>query len=504
MDLEGKAGTKRNLGEADFFAPLAQDADTLLFADIRTRLDDQDSREGNFGLGIRHMLPTGWNVGAYGYFDRRRTHYDNYYNQATFGAEALGEDWDFRANAYLPFGRDRHEVESLNTAELSGTSVIFRGGEERALAGFDGEVGWRVPLFGADAGRQLRVYGGGYRFYADDVDPVQGPRGRLDLTFDEVPYLWSGARLSLGAEVQNDGPRGTQAFASVRLRIPLQIFGAAPSSKLTAQERRMTDPVVRDIDIVAQAGAFGVTETATATAGGSTITVLSSASTSGAALPGAVTAAGANSTVILSGTFNTTTTVSMAGAQTLMGAGTLTVKSPSGRTATLTTPGGTIAGTNVNSSALQLNSNATVSGLTVSNAYSGGAGGIAVLMAGAAGNLTILNSTFTVTQSGNNGGAAMTGGGNNANVLLSGNTFTAIGSGTATTMTGLGINGGNTTITVTGNTISASGGNTNNFMASVAGATILSGSTGNVRGSGTCNGAPNSGTLGFTNGTTCP
>ena len=187
IDLEGKAGTRRNLGEADFFAPLLQNADTLLFADIRTRLDDDDSREGNFGLGIRHMLPTGWNLGAYGYFDRRRTHYDNYYNQATLGAEALGEDFDVRANIYRPFGPDRHDVDSLNTAELSGTSVIFRGGEERALAGFDGEVGWRVPLFESNAGQQLRVYGGGYRFYADGVDPVQGPRGRLDRTYDEVP-----------------------------------------------------------------------------------------------------------------------------------------------------------------------------------------------------------------------------------------------------------------------------------------------------------------------------
>lgn len=141
LELEGKAGTKRNLGEADLFLPLAQNDDTLLFADIRTRLDDQSSREGNFGVGVRHMLEDGWNIGGYGYFDRRRSEYHNYFSQATIGAELLGRDWDLRANGYIPMGRGRSPVDSLNSAEISGSSVVFHGGEEHALGGFDAEVG---------------------------------------------------------------------------------------------------------------------------------------------------------------------------------------------------------------------------------------------------------------------------------------------------------------------------------------------------------------------------
>src|SRR3546814_20512086 len=71
IDLEGKGGTKRSLGEADLFIPLAQDGDTLLFSSLRTRMDDNDGAEGNFGLGVRHMLETGWNLGTYAYLDRR-------------------------------------------------------------------------------------------------------------------------------------------------------------------------------------------------------------------------------------------------------------------------------------------------------------------------------------------------------------------------------------------------------------------------------------------------
>ncbi|MBF0166962.1 MAG: hypothetical protein HQL45_04965 [Alphaproteobacteria bacterium] len=204
------------------------------------------------------------------------------------------------------------------------------------MQGFDAEIGWRLPFFKADAGQQLRIYGGGYRFAADSetVPKIQGPRGRLDLTFAQVPYLWDGSRLSLGAEVQHDNPRGTQGFVSARLRIPLQFFGKADPAKLTAQELRMTDPIIRDIDIVSQARAYGAPEAATQTASGQTLTVLDSNTTTGAGLPAAIAAAGANSIVILSGTFSTTAVTTLQSGQTVMGGGSTSVRSLSGRTAT--------------------------------------------------------------------------------------------------------------------------------------------------------------------------
>jgi hypothetical protein len=259
IDLEGKLGTDRSLGEADLFAPLWQDNSSLLFADIRVRLDDDNSTEGNFGLGYRHMLANGWNLGGYGYFDLRRSDHNNTFRQITLGLEALSADWDLRTNAYLPVGdrsKDLGTRGGAPFADLNGTTieVVTPGGvrrEERALGGFDTEVGWRLPLFAAADMTQLRVYGGGFWFDDAVADAIAGPRARLELTLDEVPGLWEGARLTLGGEVQHDDVRDTQAFASLRLRIPLQ--AAAARGRLSAQERRMTDPVVRDIDIVAQA-----------------------------------------------------------------------------------------------------------------------------------------------------------------------------------------------------------------------------------------------------------
>jgi hypothetical protein len=337
IDFEGKAGTKRNLGEADAFLPLAQSDDTLFFGNAKFRFDDRDSLEGNLGLGLRHMLDEGWNLGAYGYYDHRRSSNDESYHQLTFGAELLGRDVDFRANSYWPIGDKARDLggSQQSTAALNGAAVqVVTTGvtrEERALRGFDAEVGWRLPVFEAEGPLDLRLYAGAFTFDDSDVEDVTGPRLRAEFSAYEVPYLWEGARLTLGAEWQHDAVRGGQAFASLRLRMPLQVFDTVEPSRLSFQERRMTAPVVRDIDIVAQVRTEQLPtmiEMATARADGGSIAVLHSGSTAGAALPGAIAAAGANSTVILSGGFNTTATVTLQAGQTLMGAGGLTVRTP--------------------------------------------------------------------------------------------------------------------------------------------------------------------------------
>lgn len=502
IDVEGKAGTKRSLGEADLFIPVAQDGATLLFTSLRTRMDDSDGLEGNFGLGLRHMLDSGWNLGTYAYFDRRKSELENYFSQVTLGVEALSLDWDLRANAYLPQGRRSHQVDALNTAEVSGTSVIFRGGEERSLSGFDAEIGWRLPFFDSEAAQQLRLYAGGYRFTDDNdaVPDVQGPRLRAEMVFDAVPGLWDGARLSLGAEWQHDDPRGSQGFLSARLRVPLQSFGKS-ASRLTPMERRMADPVVRDIDIVSQSGTFGAPETVTQLASGTSFTVINSASTAGNDLDTTVAAAGNNSTVILAGTFQVTggNKITMQNGQTLK-AGTMTVRSPSGRLATLSTPA-TINGTGLTDTLVELPGNTTLQGLTIAGARSDGTALIVVNLQNTAANISILDNVITATHTGTGGTSALVAG-NISNVTISGNRITT-NAASGQTGNALAITTG-TTAVVKNNTLSVSGGLNNNYLL-LNSANIQAGSSGNTAGSGNCNviAAGSGTTVGFTNAANC-
>jgi hypothetical protein len=495
LDFEGKFGSQRNLGEGDLFVPLLQDSRTLLFGNLRARFDNQDSTEGNAGLGVRRMLDGGVNLGGYGYFDRRRTGNGNDFDQVMLGAEALGRTWDLRGNVYQPTGERVRAVDTASTASVSGASVIVSSvtREERALKGYDAEIGWRTPLFGVEDPSQLRLYAGGYHF-KDDLAEVSGPRMRAELTVAEVPGLSRGAEFIMGAELQEDSLRGTQAFLSLRFRVPLG--GNKERPRLNWQERRMTAPVVRDVDIVAPVVTRApVVENATALADGRAFTVINGQTTTGANLNAAVNAAGNDSVVILSGNFDTgASTVSLAFGQTLAGA--VEVRTPSGFTAT--TPRATINATNT--SAVQINAGGKVIGMNVSVAFSGATGGSGIIVAGGSANTLVSNSIISIMQSGTNGAVGI-----NFSGAISGtasaNVVTVTGSGPAGTLTALGISGG--AITVSGNTLGASGG-VQNRVVNFSGGTIVAGSTGNVRGSGDCTGAPTAGSIAFTNGTTCP
>lgn len=481
IDVEAKPGSKRNLGEADIFLPLAQDDRTLYFANLRGRIDDHSGREGNLGLGVRHMLDSGWNLGAYGYFDRRRSENDNYFNQTTLGVEALGRDWDFRTNAYLPIGDRSRGLDRVgggpSTASLVGTTVqITTPGsttyEERALRGNDIEIGWRAPLFDSESNRQLRLYLGAYRFSGADIT-IKGPRARMELALADLTWFGRNTALFVGAEAQHDDSRGTQHFISLRLRIPLG-GGKTGNSPLSSQERRMTAPVVRDIDIVTQRRATATTpamvEAATATTSGQNFTVVNGANTSGGDLQTALNTAGNNSMVIATGTFNATSMLTLSQGQTLIGGGPLMVRGDSGQTATLNLPGAAINSATSASNAIRLKNGATLAGLTITaqpiNA--------AAIDAQGSNDVTIRNNTITVFRTGGIYGMDLR---STNNAVVTDNTVSA-SSTAAGVVTLLADSAAN--ITVRGNTLGATTTGLRYVLSGNQWTGFASGSTGNV------------------------
>lgn len=501
VDVEAKPGSKRTLSEADLFLPLVQDARTLVFGNLRTRFDNKNGYEGNLGIGMRRMVEDGWNLGAYGYWDHRRSSNGNFFDQATLGAEALGRDWEFRANGYVPVGTRAYTLGSDSVAALSGASVqvTTTTREERALKGYDLEAGWRVPIFDSEGAQQLRLYAGSYRF-ADAGLKVEGPRLRAELVLQDLPRFGKGAALFLGAEAQHDSPRGHQNFLSVRLRIPLgKETETTPARLLTAQQRRMTAPVVRDVDIVAQSRVVSTLVETGSASGGQAITVINSATTSGGGLQAALNGAGINSTVVLTGTFNTTARISMSAGQTIIGGGALSVQTPSGHTATLNLSGATIAtAAGSAQSSLLMANNSTISGMTITNTYNAaGANGVdAQARTGA----SIINSVISVNST--SGVYAIDARG--TNLVIRGNTITA----NATTFGASGIYAqGANNITVAGNTFESITTNVSKYAVAGDNTTSINSaaSTGNVSISGTCAfslGAP-TGSIGFTT-ITCP
>ena len=260
LEFLGKPGTERSLGQPDLFIPFLQDTNDMTFLNIRGQLqfDNTDVSEYNIGLGHRHMFQE-WILGGYGYFDHRNTQLNNAYRQFTGGLELMSVDWAFRMNGYLPENKTETSTSGANVSVIRpGDQINVQVDgivQEKALPGLDGEVGYLLPIpwkAYTAVFDETRVYAGGYHFLGEDqFESVTGPRGRVEWRAYDLPVLGPGSRLMMGVEAQWDEPRGSQAFGLASLRIPLDVFSdKSKRRKLTGLDRRMLQPVIRDVDVV--------------------------------------------------------------------------------------------------------------------------------------------------------------------------------------------------------------------------------------------------------------
>lgn len=261
-DLGFKPGNRRGIGQLNLMIPLLQQGDWILFADLRGIADTERGLEGNAGLGYRGMVGTKyrWIYGGYAFFDARRTKSNKLYYQVNPGVELLSEDFDVRANGYIPVGRTRHLLSGttasaggIGQVQVVGTRIFMSvpgGGEEEvSMAGFDAEAGVRIPWLGEP---EVRLYAGGYAFFRPGVKPIAGPRFRAEARLFDLPLLGPQSRFTFGIETSWDRVRKQQVYGFLNLRIPLGAVAASPAPVLDSFERRMVDPIVKDVDVVTE------------------------------------------------------------------------------------------------------------------------------------------------------------------------------------------------------------------------------------------------------------
>lgn len=243
-------GTERTIFNGDLFLPLWQDGQTLWYLDIRGQVDDDDAGELNVGTGIRTLARPGLVFGTYLFYDRLFSANDNGFNQGTFGVEVMDVCWDYRFNVYFPESKGK-PTSTPPSASISNGTIVVSSGEERAYWGLDFEAGALLGAWGPNAQHELRGFAAIYHFdhSAAGFDNITGPRVRLEWRYHDLPMFGSGSRLTCGFTLQADSERGGDAFAFIGLRVPLDPWAHArrPLSRL---QRRMVDPVVRDVDVV--------------------------------------------------------------------------------------------------------------------------------------------------------------------------------------------------------------------------------------------------------------
>ncbi len=308
IDVNYKIGNERNLQRTELFVPIYQNKQSLLFADIRGWSDNNDTSEGNIGLGFRTMVDKKFILGGYGFYDLRNTKNNNKFHQATFGLEFLTKKYDFRANYYYT-GQKRQKISDINSIILLSTSnstqsidVISRENVaeirynentassniyntaneverittittnynynaslkstsyELSLDGLDLEFGFSMAFYenllflrnnkflkkAKPVLEDIKLYAGYYHFQNTNY----GSDIKLDgyrLRGEYNFFTNNNNKILLELEYSNDNIRNDISFFGLKYSYS---FGANNSKKLSKLERRMTAAIIRDLDIV--------------------------------------------------------------------------------------------------------------------------------------------------------------------------------------------------------------------------------------------------------------
>ena len=152
----------------------------------------------------------------------------------------MGQYLDFRANAYIPIGTDRHQfAEGVGNPQFAGFNILLDRTKlsEVALRGFDTEIGTPIPPF---CRWDARAFIGYYHYSNTGLEAVNGIRGRIEANLCDA--------VTLHLSVQNDAVFDTTVYGGVALH-----FGAGRHTRSGVGRGvidRMGDRIVRDPNIV--------------------------------------------------------------------------------------------------------------------------------------------------------------------------------------------------------------------------------------------------------------
>ena len=236
--------TNRTIGELNLLAPFFQKQNSFYFMNYIGKRTNAGGAELNIGLGKR-KLENNAISGLYGFLDVRKTPLRNEFWQLTLGQEHLSNKLDWRYNLYVPFSGSKDVPKSKRKPKVieSGNSLSIRSlHKEYAMHGIDFEVGHKKPYPWGSFGLWL----GGYSFHNKHVSSINGPSVRIEAELTELKYLPEHVTLKWGMQFQRDNVRGENLTAQVALSVPLTGKG----TRLSYMQRRMIEPVIRDVDIV--------------------------------------------------------------------------------------------------------------------------------------------------------------------------------------------------------------------------------------------------------------
>ncbi len=254
-----KRGRHRSMGEINVLAPFKQQSDKMHFINYIGKRSNMGGAEFNLGYGTRTIRNNAVH-GYYGFFDVRRTPSTNTFYQLTLGTEKFSKDLDWRVNTYIPLSSKKaipNSARKKSIVESSGGGLsVVSDHFEYPMGGMDFEIGKKFDTKGGSLG----IWGGAYYFGHRAVKNIYGPMVRMELSQSlntlALNTLATDAHIKFGLQYQDDQVRGKNFISNLSLRMDLYNTPSANKmdkktrKTLSYLQRRMLDPVIRDVDIV--------------------------------------------------------------------------------------------------------------------------------------------------------------------------------------------------------------------------------------------------------------
>lgn len=250
VDHSSSGGGFNGFTGVEGFIPVGQrSGGNLTYLNGRVNLDNDANLGSNLILGHRFWLPEDKRVyGGYVAWDTRDTG-SEFFNQVGVGVESLGDQLDWRVNAYLPVG-NRRRRSGGSGPQIAG--VNFRNNNlllditnvedvEEALGVVEAEAGFKIAEFGN--GGALRGFGGLYYLNGSEVGDTIG--GRLRLQAQPMRAV------SIGTGVQFDDLFGTNFLLQASISLPSSpVRRRRGRTRSDAVYHRLAEPIARNNSII--------------------------------------------------------------------------------------------------------------------------------------------------------------------------------------------------------------------------------------------------------------
>jgi hypothetical protein len=262
-----RSGRKRSIYYMDFLVPIAGTKDALLFVNPKINRDNYAANEQNIGGGIRHLLfEDSLILGGNFYYDAKKTQFDNRFGQLGFGMEALSKWVDIRSNFYFPLSEKKELSQDISYKFASRSLLkVSQSRYEEPLSGLDYEAGLLVPYLSNYV--ETRLYLGGYHYFSKLGKNIDGIIGRIEIR--PTPLL------TIDVQVSNDNMSAPEGYFGAYVTVPFSMENLfkgknplegwkdllALGKGVRPVRKRMTDLVVRDIDVLAQSVSTSPVET---------------------------------------------------------------------------------------------------------------------------------------------------------------------------------------------------------------------------------------------------